>query len=111
MGEAKRRRKLLGENYGKVPNTGYLKRPTPIEELGSQNPILALMEIPESEMKNHPELGKKAVLELIELERHHGREINLPSDPEELDKFLTKIFDDWCNAQIVFPGGHKALEF
>jgi len=28
MGEAKRRKKLLGENYGKVSNPGFSKRGT-----------------------------------------------------------------------------------
>ena len=108
MGEARRRKKLLGENYGKVSNAGYLKTPLTIEELWSQNPILALMEIPQSEMKNHPELGKRAMLELIEFEkRHHGRAFDLPEEPEELDKFLTEIFDNYCNSRIVFPEGIK----
>ena len=109
MGEAKRRKKLLGENYGKVPNAGYLKTPLAMSELLIQNPILALMEMPQSEMKNHPELGLKAIRELIEFEKkHHGMSFELPDDPEEVDRVLTEIFDKYCNSRIVLPGGIKA---
>ncbi|MCH2228067.1 MAG: hypothetical protein MK033_09855 [Candidatus Caenarcaniphilales bacterium] len=99
MGEAKRRKKL-DPNFGKIPK----QRKAQLDvELFEKYMDLPLSEYSEPE---HASLVEKGIEQLFLLAEKAGVEIpDLPTDPEEKQRFLHKFKEGMAESRLELPDG------
>ncbi len=98
MGDAKRRKKIMGSAYGQSDT---------MKTFMDENPLFAMMDIPETEWKNHPDLHRQAMIQLMELNRELNLGLKFPDDPEKLEAFIQDTFKLMSNARIQLPDGMR----